>query len=170
MSRLQPFIAMTGHELGQDGFIENATFEECRVKKLIGVWNLVRFVDTPEGSAPLYQHGEHPVGQFIYTADGHLSIHIMHDPADLTPEPVIPGIEATPARYVGYFGTYTVLESESIVIHHVTGGNLSSYINTDQRRPFQLEGDTLTIGGIRTAPDGLRVRWERVLIRASRAR
>ena len=134
-------------------------------------WHLefVRFVDTPEGSAPLYQHGEHPVGQFIYTADGYLSIHIMRDPADLKPAPDIPGLETTP-RYVGYVGTYTVLESESIVIHRVTGGNLSSYINSDQRRPFHLDGDTLTIGGFRAAPDGRRVRWERVLIRASRAR
>jgi hypothetical protein len=138
-------------------------------KKLVGTWNLVRFVDTPEGSAPLYRYGEHPVGQFIYTADGYVSIHIMHDPADLKPAPDVPGLE-TASRYTGYFGTYTVLESENIVIHHVTGGNLSSYIATDQRRPFHLDGNTLTIGGIRTMPDGLRVRWERVLIRASPAR
>jgi hypothetical protein len=135
-------------------------------KQLVGTWNLVSFVDTPEGGTPLYAHGEHPVGQFIYTADGHVSVHIMHDPADPKPAPEIPGLEATP-RYVGYFGTYTVLESEGVVVHHVIGGNLPSYINTDQRRPFQLRGDRLTISGIRTASGGVRVRWERILVRAS---
>ena len=93
----------------------------------------------------------------------------MHDPSDPKPAPAVLGVEAT-GRYVGYFGTYTVLESEGVVVHHVTGGSLPSYINTDQRRPFQLKGDTLTIGGVRTAPNGVRMRWERVLVRAANTR
>src|SRR5580658_1812581 len=106
---------------------------------LVGTWKLVRFVDTPEGGEPIYEHGLHPVGQFIYTADGHVSVHIMHDPSDPNPQPQVPGLEPS-RRYVAYFGTYTVSTEEGVVIHHITGSNRPSEINTDQRRPFRLQG------------------------------
>jgi hypothetical protein len=133
--------------------------------RLVGTWKLVRFVDTPEGGEPIYEHDLHPVGQFIYTADGHVSVQIMHDPSDPKPAPSVPGLEPS-LRYVAYFGTYTVMPAEGVVIHHVIGGNRQSYINTDQRRPFQLQGDTLNIGSVRTV-NGVKWRSERILVRES---
>jgi hypothetical protein len=51
----------------------------------------------------------------------------------------------------GYFGTYTVDWKKSIVTHHVKGGSLLWYIDTDQPRQFMLKGDTLIIGDNKTS-------------------
>jgi hypothetical protein len=57
----------------------------------------------------------------------------------------------------GYFGTYSVDFGKSVITHHVTGGSLPWFINTDQQRPFTLKGDTLIIGDNKT--------WKRVLVK-----
>ena len=59
--------------------------------------------------------------------------------------------------YVGYFGRYTLDLEESTVIHHVEGGTILHFLDTDQRRPFSLAGDRLLIG----KPGS----WERELVR-----
>lgn len=58
----------------------------------------------------------------------------------------------------GYFSTYTVELDKGRVIHHVKGGCMPWYSDTDQPREFKLKGDTLTIG------DNIKTR--RVLVRA----
>ena len=59
---------------------------------------------------------------------------------------------------LGYFGTYSIDLEKSIVTHHVKGGSLPWYIDTDQPRPFIIKGDTVIIGNNKT--------WRRVLVRA----
>lgn len=58
----------------------------------------------------------------------------------------------------GYFGTYTLEPEKGRVIHHVKGGTIPWYTNTDQPRLIQLKGDTAIIG------DNIKTR--RVLVRA----
>lgn len=51
--------------------------------------------------------------------------------------------------YFGYFGTYTIT-SDTTVIHHVTGGTITDYIDTEQPRHYRIWGplrDSLAIGG-----------------------
>jgi hypothetical protein len=47
--------------------------------------------------------------------------------------------------YEAYFGRYTVDEMKHVVTHHVEGSVHPDYTDTDQPRPFKLEGDRLEI-------------------------
>lgn len=123
---------------------------------IVGVWRVERFcnVDSASGreSEPF---GPRPVGYFVYAPTGQLSIQVMRTPpvprfASGDTMPTDAERRAMQESYFGYFGTYTVV-SDSIVIHHVTGGTLPSYVGTDQPRRYHIRGangDTLAIGGV----------------------
>jgi len=138
--------------------------EEARA--LIGTWRLVEFADLDEGGKWQYKYGEHPRGYVVYDATGHVHVQIMKVPP-LAPFPVAetgdgkqPSTEpalAAYTAYTAYFGTYTVDEEKRVVTHHVEGSLRPDYTDTDQSRPFKLEGDRLEIGDGKT--------WRRVLER-----
>ena len=46
---------------------------------------------------------------------------------------------------MAYFGTYSVDAGRGVVIHHVEGSVRPDYTDTDQLRPFRIEGDRLII-------------------------
>ena len=134
---------------------------------LVGTWRLVRYVDTPEGSMSIQPFGTSPVGQFIFTADGHVSISIMRNPPEIAASTTDPDPDACiPGWYCSYFGTYTVDYKRGIWITHVVGGNIPAYLGTDQPRSFTIARDTLIIA--ETYMRGThRVRAERVLVRSA---
>ena len=113
-----------------------------------------------------YWFGEHPRGYFVYDATGHVHIQMMSVPP-LAPFPEansddgkLPSAEHALAAYnayFAYFGTYTVDGKKHLVTHHVEGSLAPDYTDTDQPRPFKLEGDRLEIGDGKT--------WRRVLER-----
>lgn len=138
---------------------------------LVGTWRLLEFadlvfVDPDKDGKWQHRFGEHPRGYFVYDATGHVHIQIMKVPA-LVPFPEanvaevkLPSAEhalAAYAAYVAYFGSYTVDEENQVVTHHVEGSLAPEFTDTDQRRPFKLEGDRLEIGDGKT--------WRRVLER-----
>jgi hypothetical protein len=47
--------------------------------------------------------------------------------------------------YVAMFGPYSLDEEKCVVTHHVLGCNYPDMIGTNQVRPFELSGDTLTL-------------------------
>jgi hypothetical protein len=122
---------------------------------LIGTWRLVEFADLDKDGKWQYRFGEHPRGYIVYDATGHVHMQIMKVPP-LAPFPeakLSDGIPPTAEHalaayntYVAYFGTYTVDAEKHVVIHHVEGSVAPDFTNTDQPRPFKLEGDRLEIG------------------------
>lgn len=135
-----------------------------KTNPIVGTWRLVEFADLDSITHVWkYRYGKNPRGFFTYTKNGVLNLNISSDNP--------PKISEDSAKHhnmnlfnfidnisVGYFGTYTVDEKNSTVIHHVKGGSILWYIDTDQPRKFQLRADTLTIGDNKT--------WKRVLVRA----
>jgi hypothetical protein len=127
---------------------------------LVGTWQLVRFEDTDAKGVVVKRFGEHPKGQFVYDATGHLSINIMRTP----PAALFASgdddtgtdaeVRAAFDGYVAYFGTYRVDTVRNVLTHVVEGSFKPSYTGTDQLRPFKLSGDVLVIGGPK--PDGSR--------------
>ena len=93
---------------------------------LVGTWQLEQYVDTPEGGAPVYAFGNRPVGLFVFTADGHVSISLMRNPPAVGTESSDPDPDACiPAWYCSYFGTYRYDPAGPSWTTHVTGGNSS---------------------------------------------
>ena len=148
----------------------NAFAKERNFDSLVGTWRLVRYVDTPEGGAPIQAFGTEPIGLFIFTANGHASLSFMRNPPDINASTNDPDPEACiPSWYCSYVGSYTVDYEHHKWVTHVLGGNIPAYFGTDQARTFKLNGNTLTIleGYV---VDGKRFRAERVLRRETNAR
>ena len=133
---------------------------------LIGTWRVVEFADLDKDGEWQYRFGEHPRGYFVYDVTGHVHIQIMKVPP-LAPFPEAKLTDGKPPSpehalaayiaYVAYFGTYTVDAEKRVVTHHVEGSLAPDFTDTDQPRPFKLEGDRLEIGDGKT--------WRRVLER-----
>lgn len=133
------------------GTITRTAEAQSGAPSLVGTWRFVEISDWDSTGAQMKYYGDTPCGYIIYTATGQVSVHISRcttpeaDPSELA------------ATYAGYFGTYTVNAARGLVTHEVEGGSAAEYIGTPQQRPFQLKGDTLTLGDGRT--------WRRVLVR-----
>lgn len=132
--------------------------------KLAGTWRLIEFadLDTLTGKWE-YSYGKNPRGYFTYTKNGILNLNISTDnpmifSEDSAKKMNINYFQMIQYNALGYFGTYTIDWEKSTVTHHVKGGSLPWYIDTDQPRPFTLKEDTLFIGNNKT--------WRRVLLRA----
>ena len=124
---------------------------------IVGVWRVAHFCGT-DSLGRQYVPFEQPVGYFIYTKDGLVSLQF--GPARGTPgatPSVLDRMGLSPAErqayergWVAYFGRYTVT-SDSTLVHHVEGGTIASYVGTDQLRPYRITGrlrDTLAIGDL----------------------
>lgn len=130
---------------------------------IAGIWQLVEFADYDSASNTwINRYGKNPRGYFIYSPGGILSINVSSDsPLKMTEEGAkkytINFHEFFSSHSFGYFGTYTYEPAKGQVIHHVKGGTLPFYTDTDQPRQIQLKGDTAIIG------DNIKTR--RVLVR-----
>ena len=166
-SQLMRRLALPLCEIGLSivGFLTCAVGADRERNPLVGTWHLVRYVDTPEGGAPIQAYGTEPIGLFIFTSDGHVSISIMRNPPDITAATTDPDPEACiPGWDCAYFGTYTVNYERGIWVTHVLGGNIPAYLGTDQPRTFTINGNTLTVSETHMEGDK-QVRAERVLRR-----
>ena len=143
---------------------------------LVGTWRLVSFEDFEDGKI-IRRFGERPMGLFVYTADGHVSVQISN-PAN--PACIAPGKKFGPGKKddlalpacnpkqmralldgtVTYWGTYTVDLGAGVVTHNVLSDVSNGYAGTVQPRPFRLNGDRLVIGDGKT--------WTRILERVRR--
>ncbi|MBI2939020.1 MAG: lipocalin-like domain-containing protein [Chloroflexi bacterium] len=115
---------------------------------LVGVWKLVSFESRSADGEVEHLFGRDPIGQLIYTADGHMSVIFGQAGRNLFEvDDVRGGTAAERDRAMGtfqaYFGRYSVGESE--VVHHVELCLFPNWKGVDQRRFFRLDGDTLTL-------------------------
>jgi len=146
--------------------VENQTPDkkEAQSNNLVGTWQLVEFSDLDSLTGEwVYGFGRNPKGYFTYTKTGIVNLQITMETPFKFSEDSAKHLEMSyydmiRKNSLGYFGTYTVDWEKSIITHHVTGGSLPWYIDTDQPRPFTIKGDTVIIGDNKT--------WRRVLVRA----
>jgi hypothetical protein len=134
---------------------------------LVGTWRLVTYTDTPAGEAPVLEFGAEPIGLFIFTADGHVSISIMRNPPNSSAPTTDDDPDACmPEWFCAYFGTYDVDYQAGTWTTHVRGGNIPAWLGTDQKRHFSIHGGRLTVAGSYER-GGKTVQFERVLARES---
>jgi Lipocalin-like domain len=83
--------------------------------------------------------------------------------ADFKGAPIPP--EATKTGYTGYFGTYTIDENSSVVIHHIEGsarGQAGVGVDLIRRFEFGTDGSVTLIPTKGGGPIGSRLKWVRV--------
>jgi hypothetical protein len=132
--------------------------------KIVGTWQLIDYADLDTTTGKwTHPYGTNPRGYFTYTKSNVVNLNIssevpLHISEDSAKKYLI-NLEDYISHYsLGYFGTYSIDLANSIVTHHVKGGSIPYYIDSDQPRPFAFKGDTLIIGDNRT--------WRRVLVKA----
>jgi hypothetical protein len=113
-----------------------------RPEQLVGVWRLVSFRDVAtDGRTTEGPLGTEPDGLLIYTADGHVSVHMAHTGSE--PRPV--GATA----YMGYAGTWHLDGARAV--HKIAVTPKTVWAGTAQSRDVELDGDRLTLYGTDTA-------------------
>ena len=158
-------LTITTNSYGQNKMSIVKTNKKSIVQdKLVGTWKLVEFADIDSLTGNWkYRYGKNPKGYFTYTKNGIVNLNISSTiPLKISEDStkkIFPNLyEYIDQTALGYFGFYTVDSEKSIITHHVKGGTIPNYIDTDQPRPFMLKGDTLIIGNNKT--------WKRVLVKA----
>ncbi|GAQ48060.1 TPA: lipocalin-like domain-containing protein [Flavobacterium psychrophilum] len=140
---------------------ENSKIE---TNKIVGTWKLVAFADLDTVTGKwIYPFGKTPKGYFTYTKNMIVNLNVsaeepLHISADSSETCKINLDNYIWHHSFGYFGSYSVNLKKSVITHHVKGGTITYYIDTDQPRPFSFRGDTLVIGDNKTR--------KRLLIRA----
>lgn len=108
---------------------------------LIGTWRPIEFVDWDSAGRPQNPLGREPKGYLIYTASGHVSLHLF----------------GAPSIYESYVGIYSVDARHGVVNHQIEAASTPDAVAGSGPRPFQLRGDTLVLGDDKT--------WRRVFVR-----
>ena len=140
------------------------TIKQIKPSAIVGTWRLIEFADKDSATNVwIDRYGKNPRGYFTYTKNGLLNINISSDhPLKITEEEgrkySVNLFNYIDKNSFGYFGTYAVEPDKGRVIHHVNGGCIPWYTDTDQPRQFKIKGDTIIIG------DNIKTR--RVLVRA----
>lgn len=143
---------------------KNTENKKSPANPLAGTWRLVEFADLDTLTGKwVYRYGKNPRGYFTYTKNNILNLNISTDSPEKISEDSAKKINVNLFNNIqnvsfGYFGTYSLDLEKSVVTHHVKGGGIPWYIDTDQPRPFTLSGDTLIISNKKTT--------RRVLVRA----
>jgi Lipocalin-like domain len=147
------------------------SMESLYADRLIGVWNLVSYIDEQAGREDVHPFGPEPQGFLIYTPDGFVSAQLMKTgrPAFLssdwdhgTPEEY----RATGSGYIAYSGTYEIDEGKRTVTHIPFVSLLPNLIGGRQCRSIELEGDRLVLRAAGTSVAGgvyvtSRLEWKR---------
>ena len=137
-----------------------------------GTWRLLACEGRWSDGRITLPYGEEPGGMLVYDGRGSFSGQIMtrKRPAFATGN-LLKGsdaeVRAAFEGYVAYYGSYTVDESEGLMIHQVEGSFFPNWIGERQIRKFEfaedgrLELSTLPIRGAR-ADLTVVLLWERV--------
>ncbi len=142
----------------------NTTYliEAKKTDKIVGTWKLVEFSDFDTISKQwVYPFGKEAQGYFTYTNDKTVIVNIFNQNPIKTTKDSINVVRYSFSDILFnspvYFGKYSLDHKNGTLVHHVKGGAIPWYINTNQSRPFKLQNDTLFIGDM--------VNWKRVLVK-----
>jgi hypothetical protein len=129
--------------LGNDAVGQQKTLKE----QLIGTWTSVSVVETTADGSKIDRWGPHATGILMLDANGHYALLISR--SDLpkfasgrSDKGTAEENKAVMASLVGGFGTFTVNETDKILITRVEGNVFPNLVGTEQKRDIAyLTGD-----------------------------
>jgi len=115
-------------------------------RKLIGFWKLIA-LERRNAKGDLLSSYPGWTGFIVYTASGHVMVHMMqpYRRRNVGPSPTPEETMATYRSYTSYFGPYTVNEPGKFVVHHLASAINSGAIGTDFQRFVEFSGKRLTL-------------------------
>src|ERR1700730_2814688 len=137
--------------------------------EFVGAWKLISYERRSAAGEITYPMGQNPVGRLTYDALGRMSAQIMRPdrPKFKAPSPAgWPPTQKAAAfdGYIGYYGTYSVSDTERAVIHHVEASLYPHWVGSDQRRLYEFSGNQLILRAVNGAGGPgteSRLVWER---------
>ncbi len=119
---------------------------------LNGVWQLVSFEQNEAGGNVSYPYGDMPIGRLTFDAAGHMSIFAMkpgrfasvNTTAGITLASV-DDLRAIADGFIAYYGEFTVDDTTKTLTTKVTAGTIPSWTDSEQKRAYELSGDTLAL-------------------------
>jgi hypothetical protein len=127
-------------------------------KRFIGTWRLVSITT----GTVRHNRGERPTGLLYYDDKGYMAVQIMPSRPRSTWSrggPTPDEAKDALSGYTAYFGTYTVDESQGVVVHHRTGNIRPGAFGKLVRRYDFLSEDRLLL---RPVESSTRLIWDRV--------
>jgi hypothetical protein len=115
-------------------------------RQLIGFWKLLAF-ESRNASGQLLASNPGQTGFLVYTASGHVMLHLMqpYRRRNVGSAPTADETMATYRSYTSYFGPYTVNEAAGVVVHHLDASFNSAPPGTDLELHYGLPGRRLTL-------------------------
>ena len=118
-------------------------------QELVGMWTLVSVTLEQDGEKT-DMYGTNPQGQAIFAPNGRFSIMFIRSD---TPKFASANREAGTSEEnkaavngsIAYFGTYSVSETDKIIMYHLEGSTFPNWRGVDQKRVFKLSGNELTL-------------------------
>jgi len=137
-------------------------------RRFVGFWGFSGLARRDGAGAELPVERSYEDGLIVYTASGHMAVHLVRPDRDPFAEGRPTAEEALAAMRTGvsYFGPYTVEADNGQIVHHRSGCWFPGCIDTDARRGYEFGDGTLTLKpparemGGRTVRDALT--WERL--------
>jgi hypothetical protein len=120
----------------------------------IGAWRLITFEFQKDDDTVIYPYGREAQGSLIYTENGRYSAQLMRRdrPRFALPDQMQGTVKETEEAFKGcisYFGSYTVDEENSLIVHRVEGSLFPNMEGSNQIRLFELSETQLIL---RTPP------------------
>ncbi len=137
-------------------------------RRLVGFWKLLSF-EQRNAAGDLLTSNPGPTGFLVYTASGHVMLHLMqpYRRRNVGPAPTADETLATYRSYTSYFGPYTVNQAAGVVVHRLDASFNSAAPGTELEYRYALSGRLLTLQTPLTNGGGARdvrstVTWERI--------
>jgi hypothetical protein len=130
-------------------FLSRGQAVDQTVKELVGMWTLVSVTLEQDGKE-IDMYGANPQGQAIFAPNGRFSIMFIRPdvPKFASANREAGTSEENKAAVNGsiaYFGTYSVSETDKVILYHLEGSTFPNWRGVDQKRLFKLSGDELTL-------------------------
>ena len=137
-------------------------------RRFVGFWRFARHERRDDTNEALPVERTFDDGFTIYTASGHMAVHLLRPDRQpfAGPRPTAEEAEAAIRTYISYFGPYTIHADDGYIVHHRSGCWFPSCMDTDAQRLYEFGEGTLTLQpparqvGDGTVQDSLV--WERI--------
>jgi hypothetical protein len=147
-------IAMTMTTRAEVPANHDTVTAQSELERFVGAWRLAWLEEPgPDGNV----HRADCTGLFVFTRDGHASVHVMYR----TPAGGNAGsVQYAQGGYEASYGRYDVDERAQTWTFHVEGALVRGLVGKDLKRRYEFSGNQLIVTP--SSPDEhWRVAWER---------